>query len=243
MWASSSTRQTIGRRMMIASTSISRSVTPRYSTTRGGMISRSPIWSCGLAAAVRLDQPDHDVDALRLEPVPFAQHRIGLARAGRRAQVNLEPARAFDGGSGSGTARASGDEAPRKAWETNPGSFVKNGLTDLKTILLVELQIEQQHVDPRRGSDDRRPIDSSSSRSGHAPFEAQPASLRNSWAWKKAASSADVRIEARARRRHQVDGCRAGSRVASSAAARSATALRKSGLFVPRFEPPAASAL
>ena len=53
---------------------------------------------------------------------------------------------------------------------------------------------------------------------------------------------ADVRVHAAARRRHQVD--RRGFRsVAFSASARSTTFLRRSGFFVPRFEPPVASAL
>ncbi len=46
----------------------------------------------GLGAAMGLDQADDDVDPLRLEPVPLAEHRIGLAHAGRRAEVDLEPA-------------------------------------------------------------------------------------------------------------------------------------------------------
>ena len=46
----------------------------------------------GLGAAVGLDQADRDVDPLLLEPVPFAEHGVGLAHARRRAQVDLEPA-------------------------------------------------------------------------------------------------------------------------------------------------------
>ena len=46
----------------------------------------------GLGAAVGLDEADRDVDALLLEPVPLAEHRVGLAHAGRRAEVDLEPA-------------------------------------------------------------------------------------------------------------------------------------------------------
>ena len=44
-----------------------------------------------LAASVGLNQPDHHIDALRFETVAFPEHRIGLARPGRRAQINLEP--------------------------------------------------------------------------------------------------------------------------------------------------------
>ena len=46
----------------------------------------------GLGAAVGLDEADDDVHALGLEPMPLAEHRVGLADAGRRAEVDLEPA-------------------------------------------------------------------------------------------------------------------------------------------------------
>ena len=108
----------------------------------------------GLGAAVGLDQADDDVDPLRLEPVPFAEHRVGLAHAGRRAQVDLEPAprlaadqvqellgsRAmeFRGGHGNG---------PRLVRE--PRSVASTAL------FLVERQVQEQHVDARRGAEDR----------------------------------------------------------------------------------------
>ena len=120
MWASSSTRQTVGRRARMASTSISRSVTPRYSTTRGGMISRSPICCCGLDAAVGLDQADDDVDALRLEPMPFAEHRVGLADAGRRAQVDLEPAPRLTADQVEELLGGRAMEFRRRAWNRSP---------------------------------------------------------------------------------------------------------------------------
>ena len=46
----------------------------------------------GLGAAVGLDDADGDVDALLLEPLPLAEHRVRLADARRRAEVDLEPA-------------------------------------------------------------------------------------------------------------------------------------------------------
>ena len=46
----------------------------------------------GLGAAVGLDEADRHVDALLLEPVPLAEHRVGLAHAGRGAEVDLQPA-------------------------------------------------------------------------------------------------------------------------------------------------------
>jgi hypothetical protein len=47
--------------------------------------------SRGLGAAVGLDEPDHHVHAPLLERVRFLQHAIGLADAGREADVHLEP--------------------------------------------------------------------------------------------------------------------------------------------------------
>ena len=46
----------------------------------------------GLGAAVGLDDADRHVDALPLEAMPLAEHGVGLAHAGRRAEVDLEPA-------------------------------------------------------------------------------------------------------------------------------------------------------
>ncbi|MDR8759380.1 hypothetical protein FEP90_01054 [Burkholderia multivorans] len=46
----------------------------------------------GFAAAVRLDDADHDVDAVLPALARGLQHRVGLADAGRRAEEDLEPA-------------------------------------------------------------------------------------------------------------------------------------------------------
>jgi hypothetical protein len=52
----------------------------------------------GVGAAVSLDDPGHHVHSLRLQPVTFEQHLVGLADAGTVAQVHLQAAapRALD---------------------------------------------------------------------------------------------------------------------------------------------------
>ena len=45
-----------------------------------------------LAAAMRLDQADDDIDAVRLQPPRPRQHGIGLADAGRGAEKQRQPA-------------------------------------------------------------------------------------------------------------------------------------------------------
>ncbi len=46
----------------------------------------------GVGPAMRFDDADDDVDALLFEALRFLQHLVGLADAGREAQINLEPA-------------------------------------------------------------------------------------------------------------------------------------------------------
>ena len=46
----------------------------------------------GLGPAMRLDDADDHVDALPFEPLAFLQHLVGLADAGREAEIDLEPA-------------------------------------------------------------------------------------------------------------------------------------------------------
>ena len=81
----------MGRRARIASTSISRRVTPavldlprRDDLQVADLLGR-------LGAAVGLDDADRHVHALPLEAVSLAEHGVGLAHAGRRAEVDLEP--------------------------------------------------------------------------------------------------------------------------------------------------------
>ncbi len=44
-----------------------------------------------------LDQADHDIAALAPEAMPLAEHRVGLAHAGRGAEEDFEPATAVPG--------------------------------------------------------------------------------------------------------------------------------------------------
>ena len=90
--ASSSTSATSGLRASTASTSISSNVAPRYSMAARGTTSRSPICARGLRATVGLDDADDDVGAAVVAPPALAEHRVGLADARRRAEVDAERA-------------------------------------------------------------------------------------------------------------------------------------------------------
>ena len=95
VWASSSTTTTCGRRALMAATSISLSVTPRYSIARSGTCSRSPISAEGVGAAVRLDEADDDVEPLTLQLVGVLEHLVGLADTRRGADVHAQPRAPF----------------------------------------------------------------------------------------------------------------------------------------------------
>ena len=58
---------------------------------RRGMTSRSAELRLGVGAAVGLDEPDDDVDALAAEGVRVLEHRVGLADARRGADVDAQP--------------------------------------------------------------------------------------------------------------------------------------------------------
>ena len=76
---------------MIASTSISSIVAPRYSTLRRGNDLEILELRLGVAAAVGLDEADDDVEAARAERVRLLQHLVGLAHTGRGADVDAQP--------------------------------------------------------------------------------------------------------------------------------------------------------
>ena len=84
-------RRPRGCRALTASTSISRSVTPRYSSSRSGTCSRSLDQRLRVGPSVRLDEPDDDVDALAAQLVRVLEHPVALADARRGADVQTEP--------------------------------------------------------------------------------------------------------------------------------------------------------
>ena len=91
VWASSSTSATVGRRAMTASVSISSTVMSLYATVRRGTTSR-PSTSAGRERpAVGLHEPDDDVRAAAGPPVALLEHPVGLADAGRHAEVQPQP--------------------------------------------------------------------------------------------------------------------------------------------------------
>ena len=82
----------LGLARRIAGRSISSRAVPRYSTSRRGITS-SPQRSLGRRdAAVRLEQPDHDVAAGLLLGMALEQHPVGLADAGGHADHHAEAA-------------------------------------------------------------------------------------------------------------------------------------------------------
>ena len=77
-------------RAMTASTSISSSVTPRYSILRRGIDFEVLQLRLGVRATVGLDEADHDVEAAGAQRVRLPQHLVGLADAGRGADVDAQ---------------------------------------------------------------------------------------------------------------------------------------------------------
>ena len=187
-----------------------------------------------LGAAVGLDQPDHDVDALRFEPVPFAEHRVRLADSRGRAKIDLEPAsrlaanqvqellgsRSLEFGLGHrfGSAPICGRINRLTPCSLSRARFSSNTLT----------RGEAPRIAPDR-------LVCPSISAWTLSFDS-PRATATRGAWK----SADCRLmsgsspEPEAVTRSTGTGC---SVVAPSAAVRPATRFRKSGFFVPRFEP------
>ena len=91
--ASSSTRISAGRRASAASRSNSASVAaPAPAIDRRGRISSPCSCAAVSAAAVRLDDAGEHVDACGPGGARGGEHRVGLADAGRRAEVDAQPA-------------------------------------------------------------------------------------------------------------------------------------------------------
>ena len=90
VWASSSTRTTVGARAITAAVSISRNshaAILRDERRHGLQVADL---RGGFGPGVRLDVADHHVDSAPLEPVTLDEHLEGLAHARARAQVDLE---------------------------------------------------------------------------------------------------------------------------------------------------------
>ena len=89
VWASSSTRTTSGWRASTASRSISSS--PGCAADGPPRHDLEPVEELGgLRAAVRLDEPDHDVGAALLAAAGLAEHGVGLADARRHPEVDAQ---------------------------------------------------------------------------------------------------------------------------------------------------------
>ena len=84
--ASSSTSTSCGPRASTASRSISSSVAAAVADLAARQELEPGELGLGLGAAVGLDEPDDDVDALGLAPARGHQHLVGLADAGRGAE-------------------------------------------------------------------------------------------------------------------------------------------------------------
>ena len=121
---------------MIASTSISSSVTPRYSIRRRGIDFEILQLRLGVAPAVGLDEADHDVEAAGRSACASLQHLVGLADAGRRADVDAQP----------GPLRLL-DRVEQRVGAMGALSVIASLLRSGDA--LVEREVEQQHVDAR----------------------------------------------------------------------------------------------
>ena len=77
-------------RAMTASTSISSSVTPRYSIAERGIDFQVAHLAAVSCASVRLDEADHDVHAAAPEIMRLVEHAVRLAHAGGRSDIELE---------------------------------------------------------------------------------------------------------------------------------------------------------
>ncbi len=96
VWASSSTRATLGWRASTASRSISSNVAPRYSTETPGHDLEAFEEGLGQRPLVAFDEAHDDVRAA-LTPTPsFVEHVVGLAYPGDGSQVDAEMARGRD---------------------------------------------------------------------------------------------------------------------------------------------------
>ena len=106
------------------------------------MTSRSPICSAVSARPWVSTKPIDHVDALLLEPVPLAEHGVGLADAGRRAEVDLQP-----------SPRLAADQVEEllggRAGGFGDGSWPSARERSIPGLGRIQGQVELQDVDPR----------------------------------------------------------------------------------------------
>ncbi len=148
--ASSSMSATVGRRAITASTSISSTITPRYSIRRRGTTSRPSEQLRGPRAAVGLDEADDDVRAALRASMPLLEHPVRLADAGSHAQVDPQPA---------APARCVAAEAGEQPVGIRP--LVEEVALGHRSTLpsheqAVQVQVELQHVDPGLAEEEQR---------------------------------------------------------------------------------------
>ena len=168
----------------------------------------------GLLAAVGLDDADDNVVAVFLPGAGLLQHLVGLADAGRRTHEDLELADAAF-------------LAPRRLEQ----GLRRGSLFEVATLIchrpsdpearpearprllrcrLVERQIERQHVHARLAEQaEEAALGVLADELAHAIFR-HVARLRNTRHLEQRGLRRDVRIEAAARRRHQIDRNRRG---------------------------------
>ena len=83
-----------------------------------------------LGAAMRLDEPDDDIDAFVLQAPRVLQHGVGLADAGRGAEEHLQPARGLPAERGQKRVRIGASVVGSADWGHRRSSVVMTILAD-----------------------------------------------------------------------------------------------------------------
>ena len=181
------------------SVSISSTTTPRYSIRRRGTISRPSSSSsvCGRPCAstkpTTRSVPRADASMALLE------HPVGLADAGRHAEVDAQPPAAA-GHVSSGRARASRRPSGGRRTRRAPGRSLQQP---------VQVEVELEDVDPRLAEEpEQRLLGVARRRPRGRRRPVMPRAAATRATWYSADGRADVRIEPRRRRRDQVHGDR-----------------------------------
>ena len=178
----------------------------------------------GVGAAVGLDDADHHVEAARAQGVRLLEHRVGLADAGRGADVDAQarPVLLLE-------ARQQG---------VGGRSRVVGHVHRRMGCALVERQVQHQDVHDRFAQDaELAALGVGIHQLPHGVF-GQPTLARDARHLENRRGRADVRVEPRARGRDQVDRNGHAGIVRLAAAPRRAATRSISFLLVgPRFDP------